>query len=46
LLRYFTWYPKLATPLNETDCFLVGFNLRQVLTQKKLFFSFSCRAHK
>ena len=28
-LRYFTWYPKQASPMNDTDCFLVGFNLRQ-----------------
>ena len=26
---YFTWYPKQIPSLNDTGCYLVGFNLRQ-----------------
>ena len=26
---YFTWYPKQSPSLNDTGCYLVGFNLRQ-----------------
>jgi len=49
--RFFTYYPELSMPMNESDCLLVGFNLRQacfnlnnvcVLLKECLLFNDTC----